>query len=91
MSSYRESSNAAKAVRRGITEAKPVGSKNKAPRPVVVESRRKTSTRPWVKWGAYRNAAEAGQALDQLARKYTFAEFRIKPPAGAEQEGGTNA
>lgn len=82
---YREASNAAKAARAGIVEQRPVSGRNKRARTAVVEFRRKpgrigfASEHAWRKWRDYRNAEEARAAADNLARKYSFNEYRIAP------------
>ena len=83
MSSYREQCLKAKAVREGVIEARPAGSRNAKPRPIVVESRWIGSgisrDRAWSKWRAYRSEAEAQAAISNAGRKYGFLEFRLRP------------
>lgn len=80
MSSYRETTIAGKAAKRGIVEQRPVASKSKRPRPVVVEYRRAGNLpHDWRSWKSYRTAAEAEMAMAGMVRKYTWNEYRIKP------------
>lgn len=88
MKSYREDCIQAKEVKAGIREMRPVGSKSKAPRPVIIEYTYCEDSRfaqlwnaagKWRKWKAYRNATEAQEALSTLNRKYEgFREFRLQ-------------
>jgi hypothetical protein len=90
MSDYRESSNAAKAVRRGIVQSRPVGGKKRQAKDVIVESRYRADApgifgllfgadREWRKHAAYNSPAVAQQAIANLERKYRWSEYRIKP------------
>ena len=80
MTTYRESTNAGKAAKRGITEQRQAPGKNKRPRPVVVESRGTgILNRGWRRWGSYRTTAEADAMISQAERKYHWSEFRIRP------------
>jgi hypothetical protein len=91
-SSYREGNNRAKAVRAGIVELRPNLTRSKKDRPIVVESRPLPGSfafgmrrgRDWFKWGQYRAAREAEQAIANLARKYGgLWEFRVRPEGSA--------
>ena len=89
MSSYREQSLRAKAVRQGATDQRPVGGKSKKPKSVVVECRwldlgvlsgiRKDENR-WWKFGGYRDKATAEKAMEDHRRKHNggFVEFRYR-------------
>lgn len=85
--SYRVSTNKAKAVRAGIVDQRATGGRNKAPRPIVVETRWKPAVCPaafkrWAEWSkhrAYRNVAEAQALIDLKARTEPNFEYRIKP------------
>lgn len=80
MSTYRESTNAGKAAKRGINEQRHAPGKNKRHRPVIVESRSTgILNHGWHRWGAYRTVAEAEAVIDNASRKYGWTEFRIKP------------
>lgn len=85
MASYREQGLKAKAVREGIIEARPVGTKNARARPVVVEYQLEPSRsqwrgpKVWEKWGAYRSPSEASAVVEQMSRKYVWYEYRIRP------------
>ena len=89
MSTYREQTVKAKAVRAGIVDQRRAAGRNARPRPVVLEHRKSPNykgallefVKDWTKWGAYRNQAEAEAAMSNAARKYPFYEFRIKPEA----------
>ena len=89
MSDYRESSNRAKAVRRGVVEPRPVAGKKTQAKAIVVEWRWPDSPfksfRKWSKRGAYATAEVAIRALDNFKRKHPRWEFRIKPPQGASK------
>lgn len=73
---YRQESNEARDSRSGVIEQKPLGRKNKRPRPIIVEVR--FLYRGWQKWGSYRDLPTADAALANASRKYG-AEFRIRP------------
>lgn len=84
MSDYRESSNAAKAIRQGIVEARPVGGKKRqGKKSVVVETRWPgcfiKAWHDWHSFGRYPNEQVAQGVVDQMSRKHTRAEYRIKP------------
>lgn len=83
MTAYRESSNAAKAVRRGIVEPRPVGGKKRQDKPVIVESRWPGSPikvwREWRKSASYADLATAEAAMANQQRKHPRFEYRIKP------------
>lgn len=91
MSTYSEQGMKAKAAKLGIVEQRPVGSKNQRQRPYVLEQRSKpngsSSFRPhekWRKWHSYRTPEEANRAMEQLARKYHFYEYRVRNAGVAE-------
>lgn len=80
MTTYRESTNAGKAAKRGIAEQRQAPGKNKRPRPVIVESRGLGVLNwGWRRWGSYRTTAEAETMIANAGRKYPGTEFRIKP------------
>lgn len=80
--SYRESTNAGKAARRGITEQRESQpAKRKAgSRPVVIEVHwhHIALSQGWNKWRSYRDMETARQALATLSRKSEYAEYRIQ-------------
>lgn len=68
--------------RQGVTEQRPVGKKNKRPRPWVAWIQFQFIYRPWNEWrvmGRYRSEAEAKQAADNAARKFNVG-IRIEGP-----------
>jgi hypothetical protein len=86
MSDYREDCIERKSVRAGIIEQKSLKTRNKRPRPFIVECCRHKDApfydsrkNPWKRWGAYRTAEEADKALQTLSRKYQFYDWR-RPP-----------
>jgi len=90
MSDYREDCVERKAVRAGIIEQKPLKSRNKRPRPFVVEHRRNENApffnprkNDWQRWGSYRTIEEARKAMETLARKYRWYEWRLPVPVPA--------
>lgn len=86
MSTYKETTIAGKAAKRGITDQREQPQKSKKAKPVVVECRRAQNLeratwlgKDWKKWGAYRSKAEADMAIAALRRKWVYLEFRIQP------------
>lgn len=86
MSDYRESSNLAKDVRRGVIEIRPVGGKRKltnADKPFIVEYRwtgRLLGPTDWRKSGRYETLAKANAAIEQQSRKHpSLFEYRLRP------------
>ena len=82
--SYRESTNAGKAARRGIVEQ---AEKPPPKKKVGVKSEMVTievlwdfalMRQGWQKWRSYQDMATAAQALSTLSRKSSYATFRIK-------------
>ena len=90
MSSYREQSQRAKAIRRGaVDEPRPVGGKSSKAKPVVLESRfvgvfgRVVANDKWTKHGEYRTREIAQKVIDDHKRKFSggFYEFRFRGEA----------
>lgn len=63
--------------------------KNKRPKPYKIEVRyipgalswlHLNKQQEWRTWGKYRTAAERDLAMEQVARKYSFNEYRAKDP-----------
>jgi hypothetical protein len=77
-----------KEARKGVVDQRPVGGKNKKPRPVILEHRSRPEsplakffpedTQEWRKWKAYRSEAEAIRAMEKLKQQYHLSEFRIR-------------
>jgi hypothetical protein len=86
-SSYREQSNKAKDVRRGVTEQKSTSPKAPKRKDILVEYRtnpshpfHQRSGGSWQKWGKYRTLEEAQKTIKTQMRKYpNLWEFRIAP------------
>jgi hypothetical protein len=85
VSDYRESSNQAKAVRRGIVEPRPIGGKKRqGKKTVVVEIRypglNLPFARDWHKFGAYEDRETAETVIANKTRGGNGRpEYRIKP------------
>ncbi len=85
--SYREECIDARSAREGILDQRPIGSRNKRARPVVIESRLVNDSRDpllkqlfpndWERHGAYRTATEADAMIAQFHHKHPNSkEFR---------------
>jgi hypothetical protein len=83
VSDYRESSNFAKDVRRGVIDIRGVGGKKQQAKPIVVETRwRGCGLKSWQKWHTWRRYATeqlARTAMANAQRKHPRSEYRIKP------------
>lgn len=65
-----------------LKDLKPAGGKSRRDRPYQLETQSKPvggrpPRRPWGRWGMYRTESEGRQAAASLARKYTFADWRL--------------